>query len=424
MKPVVFGSVGLGGYAWSVCNTLIGESERAAAVGDGDGDVRMHAVCEPEPARHAERVAEVQRRGIKVLQRYDDLLAEPAVEAVWLPLPIHLHRSFTERALRAGKAVICEKPAAGCVDDVDAMIAAQRESGLPVAIGYQDIYHPATLALKRWILDGRIGRPIGATLHACWPRGDEYYNRNAWAGALRREGAWVLDSPANNAQAHYLNLALFLLGNSEADAAEPVSVEAELYRARPIENFDTVSMRIRLMPDERPLVVLLTHACARTVHPRITIRGTSGTLDIRLFDRAEVRSSAGDVIETIPLRNDNGGVQVARSFARWMRGEAIDGAIATLAVSRPHAVVVSGASEASPVHDVPAEFVDHAAAADGHENGPAVNAIRGIEEIFERCAADNRLLSESPMAPPWAKGAGRKDLRGYRHFAGPRASHI
>ena len=101
------------------------------------------------------------RRAFPVFARWEDLLAHPA-EAVWLPLPIPLHRPYTEQALAAGKAVLCEKPAAGCVQDLDAMQDAQSRAGLPVAIGFQDIYEPTTLALKRALLDGRDrGGPVG-----------------------------------------------------------------------------------------------------------------------------------------------------------------------------------------------------------------------------------------------------------------------
>lgn len=404
-RPVLFGLAGLGGYAAGVCDTLLQESAVENPL------VKLHAVCEPNQAGHADRITRLRQQGIHVFSHYEQLLAEP-IEAVWLPLPIHLHRPFTEQALLARKAVICEKPAAGCIDDVDAMILAQQRANLPVAIGYQDIFAPHAIAVKRRLLDGRIGRPLAATLMVCWPRGDDYYSRNAWAGALRREGAWVLDSPVNNAAAHYLNLAFFLLGADEQSAAEPRSVVAELYRARPIENFDTVAMRL-MLPGELPLTVLMTHACRATIHPRLKITGSEGVADLTLFDRAEIRR--GDGVETIRLEQDNRH-HVPRAFARWMRGLPLETAVATLPIARPHAVAVSGASQAVEVRDVPSEFVD----ATTSDSQLSVLAIRNIESIFQRCAAEAKLLSELPDGVAgWAVKPGQMDLRGYRHFAGP-----
>jgi hypothetical protein len=90
-----------------------------------------------------------------------------------------------------------------------------------------------------------------------------------------------------------------------------------------------------------------------------------------------------------------------------------------LSNSRPHAVVISGASEATAVQDVPAEFVDRVTL----DSKASVCAIRNIEEIFECCAAEEQMLGESRMAP-WTNHArpARKSLRGYRQFAGPTTS--
>ena len=60
---------------------------------------------------------------------------------------------------------------------------------------------------------------------------------------MQRDGRWVMDSPAANALSHFLQLPLYLLGPSMNQAATPVKVEAELYRANSIENYDTCSIR-------------------------------------------------------------------------------------------------------------------------------------------------------------------------------------
>src|SRR5256885_16138150 len=115
MKTISLGLTGLGGYAGWACDQLLATAA-GGSNGDGRPDVRLTAVCEPELAKHAARVQACRAAGITVLSSCDELMALP-IDAVWLPLPIDLHRSFTEQALAAGKAVLVEKPAAGCVDD-------------------------------------------------------------------------------------------------------------------------------------------------------------------------------------------------------------------------------------------------------------------------------------------------------------------
>jgi predicted dehydrogenase len=404
MKEVIsIGVAGLGGYAGAICSLLEKHSR-----GDQPA-VKLVAVCEPDHGLHAPRIAELRAAGIKVLQRYEDLLAEP-IEAVWLPVPIDLHRPFTEQALAAGKAVMCEKPAAGCIDDVDAMIAARDRSGRAVAIGFQDIYNPLTVDLKRRVLKSEIGRITSATVWGCWPRNSSYYGRASWAGGLQRNGVWVLDSPANNALAHQINLALFLLGTSLTESAMPLEVEAELYRANPIENYDTCALRLKL-PGDIPLLVMLTHACARQIHPQIELRGPKGSIRWKLGEHIQI--TAGDNEQTIPLPPHDWD-QIIRRFAQYVRGTLDDGVVATLEMARCHSAVISGASEAAAVHTVPESFVQTIMLPEGER----LRAITGVEELFKQCAASGQMPHETGRAE-WSVPTGRKDLRGYHHFAGP-----
>ncbi len=403
--PVAFGTVGLGGYAGVICR-LLEQQSRAP-----DPPARLVAVFEPDGATHAGRLRELRSAGVQVAGSYEDLLSAP-VEAVWLPLPIDLHRPFTERALAAGKAVLCEKPVAGCVDDLHAMMAARDRAGRPVAVGFQDIYDPATHAVKRRLLAGAIGTPRTATLLACWPRGLAYFSRNDWAGRFRRDGAWVMDSPASNALSHFVNLALFWLGEAPAAAAVPVAVDAELYRANDIENYDTCSLRVRTAGGAE-LLVLLTHACRETIDPRITISGDAGTLATEHRQGVTLRDARGEVSARLAFAEEPR-VAMVRRFAARVRGALDDFAVATLEQSEAHLVLVNGASEAAPVRPVPADVVEVFAG----RAGEPTRAIRGIEGAFEECARRGQLLSESGLVG-WSVPPGRRDLREYRHFAGP-----
>lgn len=404
--PVKIGVVGLGGYAHSIISLIRNEYP------EHPRQFELVAVCSNDFHKFPDRVAELRASGIECIEDMDAFLRLP-FEVVWLPVPIPLHRPFTEKALAAGKIVVTEKPAAGVVDDVDAMIAAREKYGRPVAVGFQDVYDRTTLPLKREILSGRIGQVKSATVMACWPRSNKYYGRASWAGAFKIGEHWVMDSPANNALSHYMNIPLFLLGLDEASTAQVKSIEAELYRANPIENYDTCALRLHLT-NGVPLLVLFTHACMETHNPVIRIDGTKGTI---------TRSNSQIVIETpqgtqeIPRDHMKTRYHMLQRLANLARNiPDTEHGLATLEVARAQVLAVNAASEASPVHQIsPDHFTIRAV-----ESGDTFHHVGGIEELFKHCAKHNVMPHESGLAS-WTKPAGVKDgLEHYTHFSGPK----
>jgi predicted dehydrogenase len=75
---------------------------------------------------------------------YQAMLDSDRVDAVYISLPNHLHAEWAIRALRAGKHVLCEKPFALSLEEVDAMIAASRETGCYLAEAFMYRHHPQT----------------------------------------------------------------------------------------------------------------------------------------------------------------------------------------------------------------------------------------------------------------------------------------
>jgi len=401
--PVSVASVGLGGYARSILDLV----QRCSAA--PDPPVKLEAVFEPDLPAHSALVRDLQARGIRVTDRFDELLALP-VEGVFLPVPIDLHRAYTERALRAGKAVLCEKPAAGCVDDCDAMIAASREANRPVLIGFQDVYDPVILEAKKALLNSHIGRIRFATFRACWPRDSGYFTRASWAGRFKRDGVWVMDSPAANALSHFIHLTMYLLGPSLESSAVPQRVDAELYRANEIENYDTCAIRVDL--GGPTAMFCMTHASSVNVDPMIVIRGEHGMIEVT-FSQVFLRNRGGT--QTIPRATDARSHMV-QAFADVIRGRAPQTAVGTLDMARVHLVVVNGASEASPIHDVPRQFVETQASREG---AAILKCIPGIDTFFRECAHDNVMPHDSGKVA-WTSPAGSFDVRSYTHFNGPR----
>ena len=96
---------------------------------------------------------------------YDDVLANPDIEAVYIPLPNHLHVPWTIRAIEAGKHVLCEKPIALNKAELDRLEAVASASNVYVYEGFMIRHHPQW----KWITEIDIGTPQAIQTHFCYP---------------------------------------------------------------------------------------------------------------------------------------------------------------------------------------------------------------------------------------------------------------
>ena len=130
-----------------------------------NGRVRALASRSPQAARNL-----ATRHGIpSVYDHYEALLDDPAVTAVYIPLPNHLHRPWTLKALSAGKHVLCEKPLACNAEEARQMAAAADAAGLLLMEAFMYRFHPRSRRIKQMVDDGRIGalRLIRAAFTYC-----------------------------------------------------------------------------------------------------------------------------------------------------------------------------------------------------------------------------------------------------------------
>lgn len=89
---------------------------------------------------------------------YEAMLADPDLDIVYNPLPNSLHLEWTVKAVQAGKHVLCEKPLALTVAEVDQMVAASRQTGKIIAEAFMYRHHPQTLKVHELVNSGAIGK--------------------------------------------------------------------------------------------------------------------------------------------------------------------------------------------------------------------------------------------------------------------------
>jgi predicted dehydrogenase len=88
---------------------------------------------------------------------YEALLADPEIDVIYNPLPNHLHAEWTIKAVQAGKHVLCEKPLALNVEEVDAMKEAGRKHDRVIAEAFMYRHHPQTLKVQELVRNGSLG---------------------------------------------------------------------------------------------------------------------------------------------------------------------------------------------------------------------------------------------------------------------------
>ena len=115
---------------------------------------------------------------------YEELIADPEIEAVYNPLPNHLHVPWSIRAAEAGKHVLCEKPIALTADEARALLAARDANRVQVAEAFMVRTHPQWQEVERLIASGRIGPLRLSTGHFSYFRRDpaDIRSRPDWGG--------------------------------------------------------------------------------------------------------------------------------------------------------------------------------------------------------------------------------------------------
>jgi len=110
---------------------------------------------------------------VHIYDTYDAVLVDPLVDAVYIPLPNHLHLPWTMKALKAGKHVLCEKPLACNAGEARIMADAAADAGLLLMEAFMYRFHPRSLKIKQLIADGFIGTPCLVRSAFCYHIGEE-----------------------------------------------------------------------------------------------------------------------------------------------------------------------------------------------------------------------------------------------------------
>jgi predicted dehydrogenase len=398
VKKVSVVLIGIGGYGNTYVNELLNnlDSKRVLIAGAVD----------PYP-ENCNRFEELKKLNIPFYNTIEGFYSKNNADLAVISTPIQYHAPQSCYAMLHGSNVLCEKPVSATVQDALRMAEVRDKTGKFLAIGYQLVFSDAMLNLKRDVLAGKLGKPKRLKTIVLAPRNKKYFSRK-WAAKIKDEfGNWVLDSVANNATAHYLNNMLFVLGKKEDASVYPSKIQAELYRANNIENFDTVAAKITT-EENVEIMFYASHASARGESPMYYE-----------FEEAVVTH----------VKNQNGGSNIVAKFRNgetinygdyfdnqcrklWVCIDAAAGLDVDITckveTAIPHIICINGMQESVP------EIVNFPDSLIKVEGEPEYALVEGLREVLLDCYHNWVLPSNKNVS--WSKLGKTVKLTNYNYF--------
>jgi dTDP-4-amino-4,6-dideoxygalactose transaminase/predicted dehydrogenase len=247
-RPLRCGIIGMG---------IMGQAH--AGVVAKHGFVSLHAVTDLNP----------QGRGLAGkmdCEWFDDpqqLIASGKVDAVIIATPHWHHAELSIASLRAGLHVICEKPLAVTVSQVDEVLREARKSKAIFAVVYQSRFEPAYQEAKRILEGGELGSLLRCSMVETTWRSEAFYSSSPWRGTWKGEGGGVLLNQAP----HVLDRYAWLCGMPESVSgrcdASLHTIEVEDSASAIFRHAGAVHGHIHVSTNECPAVAQMVIACDR-----------------------------------------------------------------------------------------------------------------------------------------------------------------
>jgi xylose dehydrogenase (NAD/NADP) len=129
----------------------------------------------------------------RLYSHYESVIEDKHVDVVYIPLPNHLHKEWTIRALNAGKHVLCEKPLACNAADAMEMAAVASKNGLHLMEALMFRFHPRSRAIHKMVSQGKIGAPRLVRVSFCFHIEEQILKKKENARLKKEGGGALLD---------------------------------------------------------------------------------------------------------------------------------------------------------------------------------------------------------------------------------------
>ena len=299
----------------------------------------LAAIATPSDANAAAAAADFPAAIIH--REWQALIADPAIDAIAIAAPNHLHADIAVAALDAGKHVLVEKPMATTAADCDRVVAAAARSKAVLTVGLQCRLSPQWGRIKSLIEEGVVGKP--QHVHVSLFRHPYRQGASGWRYDRARVGSWILEEPV-----HFFDLALWYL----RDAGRPVTVQAVGAGDSGMEPVISVLMRfpngstaavnqvLSGFGHLQTVEVSGTAGAIRATWSADTARSITPTVDLKL------QRAASETIENIPIERSGEVFELEAQAAAAVAGFSAGRPLVSAAEGRA-AVLVCLAAEQS-----------------------------------------------------------------------------
>ena len=213
--------------------------------------------------------------------RWQDLVGDPAIDAVYVATPVYLHAEQTIAAAEAGRHVLCEKPMAMNVAECDRMIAACRANHVTLGVAYYRRFYPVVRRVKQIVQSGEIGDPVIVQIDAFEPFNPEPDHPRYWLMKKAESGG----GPMFDFGCHRLEVLLNVFGPIRRAAGMLGNVRYE----REVEDTGVALLQLG---NGACATVAVTHG-AEAPRDTVDIYATGGSLHIGNLNLGDLRIAAG-----------------------------------------------------------------------------------------------------------------------------------
>ncbi len=240
----------------------------------------------------------------------EELCASDEIDAVFVVSPDALHREHVLLALAHGKPVLCEKPLAMNAGEAEEMLAASRAAGVLFGVAQNMRYNLAIDLMRRWIEEGRIGKPQLAHAQFCY---ETSKSPRAWIN----DPTLALGGPIGDVGIHCIDALCYVLGDSVSSVGtlahrDAVSGEVESHAV----------LSLAFSSGAVGAVTLTTRAAYRSLLEVVGERGSVTCEDAMTVDHpvSLVLREGGDVVLEQPVSNADAFSRMLDGFAQAAAG--------------------------------------------------------------------------------------------------------